>query len=249
MAHGTMIAGVRIGAQDAYEVMLTSGARTIAHRMREAGYRTLALMPRIEQPWPEGRLLGFDDIRLQPDLGYVGPHFAWESLPDQWVLDHFARTDYAPRGLFAKIILASSHTPFERVPAWIEEWSKLPGGHAYDGEPVREFPVKRGQVFEQDEAYVAAVAYSLESAVRFATDRAQGDPLFIVLGDHQPPLTTARRTGDFSVPVHVFSRDRALVDAFVKRGYMPGMALPPGRAERGMETFLGDFLADFGGSP
>ena len=85
--------------------------------------------------------------------------------------------------------------------------------------------------------------------MRFATDRAQGDPLFIVLGDHQPPLTTARRTGDFSVPVHVFSRDRALVDAFVKRGYMPGMALPPGRAERGMETFLGDFLADFGGSP
>jgi hypothetical protein len=249
MAHGTMISGVRIAAQDSYEVMLTSGARTIAHRMKEAGYRTLALMPRIEQPWPEGKLLGFDEIRLQQDLGYAGPHFAWESLPDQWVLDHFARTDYAPRGLFAKIVLASSHTPFERVPAWIEEWSKLPTNHAYDGLPVKEFPVRAGQVFEQDEAYVAATAYSLESAVRFVTDRTQGDPLFVVLGDHQPPLTTARRTGDFSSIVHVFSRDQKLVDAFVKRGYVPGMQPPPGRAEKGMETFLGDFLADFGGGP
>lgn len=249
MAHGTVLSGVRIAAQDAYEVMLVSGARTLAHRMKEAGYRTYALMPRIDQPWPEGKLLGFDEIRLQPDLGFAGPRFAWESLPDQWVLDHFARTDFAPRGMFAKIILSSSHTPFDRVPPWIEEWSKLPTNHAYDGLPIREFPVKAGQVFEQDEGYVAATAYALESAIRFATDRTQGDPLFIVLGDHQPPLTTARRTGDFSAIIHVFSRDAALVDAFVKRGYVPGMQPPPGRAEKGMETFLGDFLADFGGTP
>ncbi|MBL8805530.1 MAG: hypothetical protein JNN22_01685 [Rhodospirillales bacterium] len=249
MAHGTVISGVRIAAQDAYEVMLVSGARTLAHRMKEAGYRTYALMPRIDQPWPEGRLLGFEDIRLQPDLGYAGPRFAWESLPDQWVLDHFARSDFAPRGMFAKIILSSSHTPFDHVPAWVEDWSKLPTNHAYDGLPAREFPVRAGQVFEQDEGYVAATAYSLESAIRFATDRTQGDPLFIVLGDHQPPLTTARRTGDFSSIVHVFSRNAALVDAFVKRGYLPGMQPPPGRAEKGMETFLADFLADFGGAP
>ncbi len=249
MAHGTMLSGARLAAQDAYEVMLVSGVRTLAHRFAEAGYRTLALMPRIDQPWPEGNLLGFKTIRIQPGLEYSGPHFAWESLPDQWVLDHFARVDLAPAPLFAKIVLASSHTPFERVPAFIDDWSKLASNHAYDGLPVKEFPVRRGQVFEQDEAYVAAVAYSLESAIRFATDRTDDGTLFVVLGDHQPPLTTARRTGDFSVPIHVFSRAADLVVPFVRRGYLPGMKPPPGIAAKGMETFLGDFLADFGGSP
>ncbi len=249
MAHGTLLAGVRLAAQDAYEVMLVSGARTLAHRFAEAGYRTLALMPRIDQPWPEGKLLGFDTIRLQPDLGYKGPRFAWESLPDQWVLDHFATTDLKPAPLFAKIVLASSHTPFERVPAFVEDWTKLASGRAYDGMPVKEFPVRRGQVFEQDEAYVAAVAYSLEAAIRFATDRTGDDTLFVVLGDHQPPLTTARRTGDFSVPVHVFSRASEMVVPFMRRGYAPGLQLPPGTAARGMESFLADFLADFGGTP
>jgi len=249
MAHGTLISGARLAAQDAYEVMLVSGVRTMAHRFAEAGYRTLALMPRIDQPWPEGNLLGFQTIRLQPGLEYSGPHFAWESLPDQWVLDHFASVDMKPAPLFAKIVLASSHTPFERVPAFIDDWSKLASNHAYDGLPVKEFPVRRGQVFEQDEAYVAAVAYSLESAIRFATERTDDETLFIVLGDHQPPLTTARRTGDFSVPIHVFSRASDLVAPFMRRGYVPGMKPPPGVAAKGMETFLGDFLADFGGAP
>jgi hypothetical protein len=248
MAHGTLMAGVRLAAQDAYEVMLVSGARTLAHRLADAGYRTVALMPRIDQPWPEGRLLGFDALRLQPDLGYAGPRFAWESLPDQWVLDRFARTDYAPAPLFAKIVLASSHTPFERVPPLVDDWSKLGDPRVYAALPASEFPVRRGQVFEQDEGYRAAVAYSLEAAVRFAAERTDDETLFIVMGDHQPPLTTARRTGDFSVPVHVFSRAAELVAPFRARGYAEGLAVPPGGALAGMEDFLAGFLSDFGGS-
>jgi hypothetical protein len=103
-----------------------------------------------------------------------------------------------------------------------------------------------GQVFDQDAGYLAAVAYSLESTVRFAAERTDDETLFIVLGDHQPPLTTARRTGDFSVPIHVFSRARELIEPFEARGYVPGLAVPPGTATVGMEDFLPGFLADFG---
>jgi hypothetical protein len=247
MGHGTLLAGVKLAAQDAYEVMLVSGVRTLAHRFAEAGYRTVAVMPRIDQPWPEGKLLGFQDIRIQPDLGYRGPRFAWESLPDQWVLDRFARTEYSSGPFFAEIVLASSHTPFEKVPAFIPDWRAFDGPDPYRDLPVREFPVRMGQVFDQDAGYLAAVAYSLESAVRFAAERTSDETLFIVLGDHQPPLTTARKSGDFSVPIHVFSRAHGLIDAFKARGYAGGMRPPDGVAKAGMEDFLGGFLADFGG--
>jgi hypothetical protein len=245
MAHGTMLTGVKLAAQDAYEVMLVSKIRTLAHRFVEAGWRSLVVAPRIDQPWPEARLLGFEATRLQPDLGYSGPRYAWESLPDQWVLKHFAQSDLDGTPVFAEIILASSHTPFERVPPIVEDWASLDDkGEIYRGLPVREFPVRAGRVFEQDEAYKAAIAYVLESIGRFAEHVADKDALFIVLGDHQPPLTTARRTSDFGVPIHVFSRDAAAIERFVRRGYVPGIAVPlEGGAP--MENFLGGFLTDF----
>ena len=249
MAHGTLLAGAKIAAQDAYEVMLVSRIRTLAHRFGEAGYRTLALMPRIDLPWPEGKLLGFADIRLQPELPYKGPRFAWESLPDQWVLARFGREDLAPAPLFAKIVLASSHTPFERVPAYVDDWDALAAPEPYLNLPVREFPVRFGQIFEQDAGYLASVSYALESVVRFAAERTNDETLFLVVGDHQPPLTVARRTGDFSVPIHVFSRKAELVAPFQARGYVPGLRLPAGTAATGMEDFLANFLADFGSAP
>ncbi len=249
MAHGTLLAGAKISAQDAYEVMLVSGVRTLAHRFAEAGYRTLALMPRIDLPWPEGKLLGFRDVRLQPELDYRGPRFAWESLPDQWVLARFGREDLKPAPLFVKIVLASSHTPFERVPTYVDDWDALAAPEPYADLPVREFPVRLGQIFEQDAGYLASVSYALESAVRFAAERTDDETLFVVLGDHQPPLTTARKTGDFSVPIHVFSRKAELVTPFKARGYVPGLQPPAGTATIGMENFLASFLADFGSVP
>jgi hypothetical protein len=243
MAHGTLLAGVKIAAQDAYEVLLVAGARTLAHRFAQAGWRAAAIMPRIDQPWPEGRLLGFDTIRIQPDLGYRGPRFAWESLPDQWVLNRFAELDLGGEPVFAKLVLASSHTPFERVPAIVDDWDTLGDGRVYEALPVREFPVRFGRVFEQDEAHAATIDYVLDAIGRFAARVAGKDILFVVLGDHSPPLTSARRTGDFAVPIHVFARDEAAIEPFRRRGYLPGISAPEAAAP--MEDFLAAFLADF----
>jgi hypothetical protein len=243
MAHGTLLAGVKIAAQDAYEVLLASGARTLAHRFAAAGWRAVAIMPRIDQLWPEGRLLGFDTIRIQPDLGYRGPRFAWETLPDQWVLNRFAELDLGGDPVFAKLVLASSHTPFERVPGIVEDWAALGDGRVYESLPAKEFPVRGGRVFDQDEGFIASIDYVLDAVGRFAERVADKDVLFVVLGDHPPPLTTARRGGDFAVPIHVFARDETAIAPFRARGYVPGIAVP--EAAVPMESFLAGFLADF----
>jgi hypothetical protein len=245
MAHGTLLSGVKLAAQDAYEVMLVSKIRTLAHRFAEAGWRSLVVAPRIDQPWPEAQLLGFQSTRLQPDLGYAGLRYAWQSLPDQWVLKRFGDIELAGTPVFAELILASSHTPFERVPPLIDDMDRIDDeGAIYRDLPVREFPVRGAQVFEQDEAYKVAISYVLGSIGRFAQRVADKDVLFIVLGDHQPPLTTARRTGDFGVPIHVFSRDAAAIERFVKQGYVPGIAVPLDGGTP-MENFLGAFLTEF----
>ena len=67
----------------------------------------------------------------------------------------------------------------------------------------------------------------------------------IVLGDHQPVAEVTRFSGSSAVPIHVWSRNPALVAPFRARGYTPGLRPARGAPPRGMETFLPDLLADF----
>lgn len=249
LAHTTMMTGVRIDDQPSFDVLMTTDFRAVAHDFAAAGYRSVAVMPRLDRPWPEGRLFGFSDIVLGPDMGYRGPHYSWESLPDQFVLDWVGRNILhgADRPVFAKIVLASSHTPFDRVPPLIDDWSTLGDGAIYAQRPGQVLPVRAGLIFEHNDGYLACLAYSLDAVGRFIAERIDDDTLVIVLGDHQPPLTTARSTRDRSVPIHVISRSAALLAPFRNRGYVDGLRPAHSTADTLMEEFLERFVADFSG--
>jgi hypothetical protein len=244
LAHTTMLAGLVVDGQALFEVLIAGENRTLAHDFAAAGYRSIAAMPRIDLPWPEGRLLGFDPILLQQDFGYRGPRYAWETLPDQYVLDRLRRTAFAQtdRPHFAKIVLASSHTPFERVPPLVEDWAALGDGAIYHRLPARETP---GRLFENVTGYLATTEYVLDALARFVAERIEDDTMVIVLGDHQPPLTVARDGRDRSVPIHVISRAPDLVAPFRARGFADGMTPARMTADWGMEEFLERFIADF----
>lgn len=247
LAHTTMMSGIRIDDQPSFDVLMSSDFRAIAHDFAAAGYRTVAVMPRIDQPWPEGRLFGFGEVVLGPEMGYSGPRYSWESLPDQYALDWVGRHVLAgsDRPVFAKIVLASSHTPFDRVPSLVDDWSALGDGTIYGRLPGRVMPVRGGLIFEHNDGYLACLAYSLEAVGRFVAERISDDTLVIVLGDHQPPLTAARVTRDRSVPIHIISRAPDELAPFRARGYVDGMRPASTVAESGMESFLERFVADF----
>ncbi len=249
LAHTTMMTGVRIDDQPSFDVLMTTDFRAIGHDFAAAGYRTVAVMPRLDRPWPEGRLFGFSDVVLGPDMGYRGPHYSWESLPDQFALDWVGRNVLrgGDRPVFAKIVLASSHTPFDRVPPLIDDWNALGDGSIYAERQGQVLPVRAGLLFEHNDGYLACLAYSLEAVGRFIAERISDDTLVIVLGDHQPPLTTARATRDRSVPIHVISRSAALLAPFRDRGYVDGFRPAHPAADTFMEEFLERFVADFSG--
>ena len=62
LGHGSAISGLWLDNQLRYELMLGSGQPTLVDDFAAAGYRTVALMPQITMAWPEGRLLGYDEI-------------------------------------------------------------------------------------------------------------------------------------------------------------------------------------------
>lgn len=242
-AHTTMLTGMRLADQGEFEALMTTNFTSIAHDFTRAGYRSLALMPKIEMPWPEGARFGFERIVLGNDMPYRGPRYVWDSIPDQFTLEWLARDLRASRDpLFAQVVLVSSHSPFDFVPPLVDDWRALGDGEALARLPRRELP-PTGFLFENEPGYFATIEYSLEAVARFVADRLDDETLVIALGDHQPPLAATRGSRDLTVPVHVMSRSRALIDAFIAGGFAAGMN--PGTTTFDMAEFRERFVRQF----
>ena len=51
------------------------------------------------------------------------------------------------------------------------------------------------------------------------------ESIYILIGDHQPQQVS-RRNDSFDTPVHIISKDAALVDAFSAYNFVPGLLVP-----------------------
>ena len=73
---------------------------------------------------------------------------------------------------------------------------------------------------------------------RYLADYVKDSSLVILLGDHQPVADVNEHTESHGVPVHILSRNPALLQPFMARGYTPGMR--PHRAGKrpGLDSFL-----------
>ena len=75
------------------------------------------------------------------------------------------------------------------------------------------------------------------------------DSVFILIGDHQPQRVS-RRSDGFDTPIHIISKDAALVDAFLDYGFARGLAVqnptPTMRHEGFYSMFMRVLLTQYG---
>ena len=100
------------------------------------------------------------------------------------------------------------------------------------------------------ERYRAAIGYQLDYVLRFVRERADDDAVFVVFGDHQPPMITDKRMGK-QTPVHVIARNQKLIDVFLEQGFAAGLDLTakeprPIRHQGFLSLFLKGMQAAYG---
>ncbi len=245
LAHGTMSSGLKLDPF-LYRLLLSTDRRTWPEYMKAAGYQTLNIMPGIKAPWPEGAYWGFDRTLVAKDLGYEGPPFGWFGIPDQWTLKvALQQIDAHPHPpLFTQIVLLSSHTPFAPVPPYVADWSDA-GPYKSVRQPEWDKIYTDPDWWHLQQPYLQSVQYDLKTLAGWLK-QLKGQPLVIILGDHQPPGFVSGSVAPHTVPIHILSRDEDLVLPFAKLGYTAGVIPPPeNSAVKGMESFLPDFLRLF----
>jgi hypothetical protein len=247
LAHATIASGVRLDDPVLYAQLLRSGRKLLPSYFKEAGWRAIDIMPGIKVPSAEGRAWDFDREVFAADLDYHGPSFGWFAIPDQFTLDRVAAirsTLGSEPPVFTQIVLVSSHAPFSPVPPYLADWSDC---GAFSTVPAGAWE----EVYRKPESgtlapnYLKSLKYDFAVLADWLVRYVPGDPLVILLGDHQPPAVVGGELRQWTVPIHVLSRDPDLIAPFVAAGYVAGVVparkLPPS----GMEKFLPWFLAAF----
>ncbi len=249
LAHGTLGSGLWITDQSLYDLLVTSDRLTLTKAFVRSGRRAVAVRPAITMPWPEGQMLGYQQIYAANDLGYRGKPYNWITMPDQYTLATFERRerDRPHPPLFAEIALVSSHAPWTPIPPVLERWSTIGDGQVFSrwseaGDPPDVVWRDPNRVRAQ---YALAIDYVLSVLASYSARFVGDHTLLILVGDHQPaPLISGDGAGR-DVPMHIISGSRALLEPFLRFGFTPGLRPPRGPAVARMDQFRDMFLAAF----
>lgn len=250
LAHGTLLSGLWVDSQARYDLLMKSERASLNRLFRDAGWRTVAVMPAITMDWPEAAYYGYDQILASKDLGYRGKPFNWVTMPDQYTLSAFDRLARQPardagEPVMAEIALISSHAPWTPVPKLID-WQAVGDGTVFNdqaesGDSPQVVWSDHDRVRRQ---YVETIDYTLETLGDYIA-RFGGDAVFVVLGDHQPAALVTGPDASRAVPFHVVSRDVSLIEAFRSDGFTMGMT-PDGQGpEPSMDSMRDRLLRHF----
>lgn len=250
LADATLLSGAWISNQDRYGAVARSDRMPLTAAFHRAGWRTVALMPGVTSDWPEGPFYSFDQIRSVSELGYAGPNYSFDTMPDQYVLSQFQHTERAPeqRGpVMAVIPLISSHAPWTPVPA-LRDWDDVGDGSTYA--PPAEALTSADSIWQGDAAavranYANANVYSLSTLVSYVETYGDDDLVLIFLGDHQPAPVVTGEGATRDVPVSIVARDPAVLDRLAQQGWRDGLAPDPQAPVWRMDGFRDRFLTAF----
>jgi hypothetical protein len=226
LAHVSFLTGVEVKDEGTNVRLMAQKRRTLVTALGDRGYRTVAIMPGLQEYWPEGAFYGFDRIYDTQQLGYTGPSFGWWPIPDQFALAQLEHLELAPAKrapVFAFLPTTSTHTPFSPTPPYQAAWARMLTAQPYDEAEYQRAWAAPPDWLNLGPSYVRSMDYALASLGGFLALPRTRDVVLVLIGDHQPPAVVSGEGAPWDVPVHVVSSRGAFLDALTARGFSGGM--------------------------
>ena len=250
LAHSTLLSGLWITNQQRYQSLIKSNRLTLSSAFRRADWHTAAVMPATNGPWPEGKFYRYDQVYASQDMQYSGPRFTFSSIPDQYTLGFYQRTqratpDHAP--VMGEIALLSSHGPWVPVPHLVD-WNSLGNGKVFDpmandGGPADQVWRDRTRIRN---AYITTIRYSVSSIISYLQKYGDDNTVLVFLGDHQPAAVVSGENGSHDVPITIVAKDRTVLERVSSWGWTDGLKPGPQSPVWRMDSFRDRFLTAFG---
>jgi hypothetical protein len=248
LAHVSLMSGVEARDEDTNVQLMMQKRDTLVTAFARHGYRTVAIMPGLQDPWPEGDFYGFDDIYGNSRLEYHGPPFGWWRIPDQFTMARLdalevARPSRAP--VFVFFPTTGTHTPFTPTAPYQPDWARILTKRPYDQADVVRAWDEVPDWLNLGPGYVQALSYAYTSLGGYLHLRADRDFIMILIGDHQPPAAVSGEGAPWDVPVHVIASRKQTLERLRAHGFHSGLS-PEHPAVTRMHQLLPVLLDAFG---
>ena len=208
LADATLLTASQINSQQIFDKIISEGEP--AHLLKilsDFGYYRYYIAPGTTKTSDEWKTAyPFDRYIIRKDFGYEGPNIAFGTLTDQFALNRFSET-FLNSSLkeFAFYLLVSSHTPFVRIPVFKEDWDFSLNGKEYETGYLNIFENNWLTGKELAQGYLEGISYSLETTVRYLTEKLTQDEFMVVIGDHQPRKPISPPDPGYPVVFHIIT--------------------------------------------
>ncbi len=230
LSHTTICYGVNIENIHLYNLLFKTDTnfaayRSLFHYVAKEGYTNILANAiggyRDEVDWTSiHRQYQYDRLIDAEEIDYDGYGFKFLGVgsvpPDQYSLYKIAdiiSREPTDNPYFMFFSTLNSHTPFHSPQHIIDD--PLSGDHYNSSNKIDlKLSVK--------ERYAQAMKYQIDTVTDYVNHRNADDTIFVLFGDHQPGLITKKEFGWYT-PIHVISKDKKLIDEFIKFGFLPDL--------------------------
>ena len=225
-SHLSLLSGIDLSDPLRHDLLLTSQRPTLTTLFQRAGYRSVGLYPALSWDWAERRFYGFDLFLDGRDLDYRGPPLGYWKVPDQFTLARFDQLhpvgpDTPPRFLFFPTI--SSHLPFGPVPPYQPDWARMLSADPYGAAETERLRNAYVDWLDMLPNYAGMFDYTYRWLGGYLLRPEARESVMLWVGDHQPAASVSGEGASWDVPVHLVTRDPALLARFVTLGFSPGL--------------------------
>jgi hypothetical protein len=229
LAHISLLSGLEIRDEDANVLLMRSKRETLISAFGRRGYRTIAMMPGLQQSWPEGIFYGFNAIYDGETLNYKGPPFGWWTIPDQFVAARLDSTEIDPTArqpIFVFYPTTGTHTPFTPTAPYQPDWPRMLTPHPFEQADIVRSWSQEPDWFNLGPSYSRALGATYTWIGGLLRKRADRDLVLVLIGDHQPPALVSGEGASWDVPVHVIAsraNRAAIFDLLRSKGFRDGL--------------------------
>ncbi|MER5454410.1 sulfatase-like hydrolase/transferase [Micromonospora sp. NPDC002389] len=242
LAHATLLSGLWIDNNQRHRNLLATDRFTLGDAFQRAQWRTVGVMPAVNQAWPEGAFYGYEKFYGGPDLDYQGPKFAFAPMPDQFAIHQFHQREMTTprdRPVMAELALVSSHSPWTKVPS-VVDWDDIDDGEVFQ-RGIIGTPAAQART-----GYRHSINYTLRTLISYLERYGNDDTVMVIVGDHQPAPVVTGENPSPDVPIHIVAKDPAVFAQIEDWKWQEGMTPDADAPVWRMDTFRDRFLTAFG---
>ena len=244
LAHATVLFGRKIDNDTLYNQLFsqskyTSNFHSLTSILNANDYKT-ALTNSISHDTDEinwdkiNHCYRTENIFLFDDLNYSGNTLSFlnrQTVPDEWSLNmsYEKLKDSAP--FFLQLNTTNSHSNFHSPIKTENHWKDYQNNNFETTEVTKK---------NLESNYFKAITYQLNYINKFIINQDSENSIFILIGDHQPPLITPDDSERLA-PIHIISKHKNFIDEFQNFEYQLGM-IPEKKTTQKHESFLSKFL-------